>query len=296
MNDTIIPPLPPAPTASWRDRVKVHPAAELFPMMPDDELLVLGEDIKKNGLRFKLTFRAEHRRIATAAETAHPQPGSQLDVIRQLRAGKLPLLDGRNRLAAMELVGILDDEAFEKIFREAAICWAEDDAEEFVVSANIRRRHLKPGKKRDLIRKLLKAKPERSDRETAKIAKVSPTTVGTVRSAPEETGEVSKLDTRTGSDGVKQPATKPPKPPSKLDQVRALRERQVEQAEARAAPAPEPDRFRVADELQQVLTVLRGDRTRIAQFPVAKRVALARACLSVLDITLDDLRAAGDAP
>jgi hypothetical protein len=61
---------------SWRDVLKVHPAADLFPMMPPDELRALGEDIRKNGLRDWVAL---------------------LD-------GKL--LDGRNRLDAMELVGI----------------------------------------------------------------------------------------------------------------------------------------------------------------------------------------------
>jgi hypothetical protein len=36
---------------SWRDLLPVHPAAELFPMMSEEELRALGEDIKKNGLR-----------------------------------------------------------------------------------------------------------------------------------------------------------------------------------------------------------------------------------------------------
>ncbi len=36
---------------SWRDVIPVHPAADLFPMMPRDELITLGNDIKKNGLR-----------------------------------------------------------------------------------------------------------------------------------------------------------------------------------------------------------------------------------------------------
>ena len=36
---------------SWRDQYKVHPAADVFPMMSDEELEALGDDIKKNGLR-----------------------------------------------------------------------------------------------------------------------------------------------------------------------------------------------------------------------------------------------------
>jgi hypothetical protein len=205
--------------ASWRDRITIHPAAAMFPMMPADELLTLGEDIKKNGLHQKLTFRAEHRR-------SQQQAGSRLDVIRQLRAGKLPLLDGRNRLAAMELVGILDDEAFEKMFREAAICWGEDDAEEFVVSVNIRRRHLTAEKKRDLIGKLVKAKPERSDNATAKMIGASGKTVTSVRRDLEATSEIPKLDKTVGADGKARPSAKP-KPQDKEAQLRAMREQQA---------------------------------------------------------------------
>ena len=36
---------------NWRDRIKVHPAADMFPMMSDDELDELAADIAKNGLR-----------------------------------------------------------------------------------------------------------------------------------------------------------------------------------------------------------------------------------------------------
>ena len=35
---------------SLRDVIKVHPAADLFPMMTAGELKALGEDISKNGL------------------------------------------------------------------------------------------------------------------------------------------------------------------------------------------------------------------------------------------------------
>jgi hypothetical protein len=35
----------------WRDKYKVHPAADVFPMLSDDELAKLGEDIKANGLQ-----------------------------------------------------------------------------------------------------------------------------------------------------------------------------------------------------------------------------------------------------
>ena len=47
---------------------------------------------------------------------------------------------------------------------------------------NIQRRHLTAEQKRDLIAKLLRANPERSDRATAKIAKVDNKTVAVVAS------------------------------------------------------------------------------------------------------------------
>ena len=64
---------------SWRDVIEVHPATDLFPLMTSDELKVLAEDIKKNGLKIPVTLLWEQ--------------GSD----RRL------LLDGRNRLDAMEL-------------------------------------------------------------------------------------------------------------------------------------------------------------------------------------------------
>src|SRR5258708_7264713 len=69
---------------SWRDVYKVHPAADLFPMLPEDELRKLGEDIKANGLRENIVLWS---------------PGRQEDNQAQY------LLDGRNRLAALDLVG-----------------------------------------------------------------------------------------------------------------------------------------------------------------------------------------------
>jgi hypothetical protein len=41
---------------TWRDQYKVHPAADVFPMMSDEELEKLGQDIKANGLLDPITF------------------------------------------------------------------------------------------------------------------------------------------------------------------------------------------------------------------------------------------------
>jgi hypothetical protein len=44
---------------SWRDVLPVHPAANLFPMLPPDELQALGKDIKKNGIRVPIVLWKE---------------------------------------------------------------------------------------------------------------------------------------------------------------------------------------------------------------------------------------------
>jgi ParB-like nuclease domain len=156
---------------------KVHPAANLFPDMKEAELKELAADIKANGLAFPI-------------------------VIDETSA----ILDGRNRLRACEIAGV--EPRFEK----------EKDADPvaFVISANIRRRHLKTAQKRELIAKLIKLNPEKSDRQIAETVKASPSTVGKARKATVQTGQLKAK--RIGKDGKarKQPArkSKPVNPPA----------------------------------------------------------------------------------
>jgi ParB-like nuclease domain len=178
----------PAIKKSWRDNVKIHPAADLFPMMSDEELDALAADIKKNGLR--------HRVIVWTP------PG------KNENKKNLQLLDGRNRLEALERLGLQFD-----IDRHAHYCFTTDtdDPYAYVVSANIMRRHLTAEEKNDLIVKVLAANPAKSDREIAKAVKVDHKKVGRVRKHAEATGAVAPVEKRTGADGKvrKQPAKKP---------------------------------------------------------------------------------------
>jgi molybdopterin synthase catalytic subunit len=77
--------------SSWRDVLKIHPACELFPLMSRAELKELGEDIKKNGLveKIKIIDKTDHNDLAA----------NQVLIV----------VDGRNRLDAMEMVGIERD-------------------------------------------------------------------------------------------------------------------------------------------------------------------------------------------
>jgi hypothetical protein len=173
---------PQAAPKSWRDVIKVHPAADLFPMLERDELLKLGEDIKKNGLRPIVVWS----RVKYSTEY---------------------LLDGRNRLEAMELAGLLCLSNGTFALNRGDVMWplereylrwdthAPDGVSDhehpshLVASLNIHRRHLTAEQKRDLIAKLIKADPGKSDRQIAGMIKASPTFVGKVRAEKEATGD-----------------------------------------------------------------------------------------------------------
>jgi hypothetical protein len=151
--------------------IEFHPLADIFPLMEGAEFDALVADIKKNGLHYPIF----------------------------LYEGKI--LDGRNRYRACLEAG------FEPATRNGD-SWIGDPAG-FVISRNIHRRHLTAEQKRNLIAKLLKAAPEKSDRQIAKTVKASPTFVGKVRAEGEATGDVSTVDTRIDKRGRKQPAKKP---------------------------------------------------------------------------------------
>jgi len=147
-----------------------HPLAEIFPLMEDAEFEELVADIKTNKLQESIW-------------------------VYQNR-----ILDGRNRYRACLKLSIEP--------RLIQFLGDEKAARAFVYSKNICRRHLTAEDKRKAIAELIKAEPERSDRQIAEIAKVSPTFVGKVRTEKEATGDVSTVDTRTDTKGRKQPAKK----------------------------------------------------------------------------------------
>jgi len=144
----------------WRDHLPVHPAADLFPVMSEMELRELGEDIKTNGLVSPLTLYGDK------------------------------LLDGRNRLDAMELVGITLDWGAGDDYTATlqGMVYSLPDRlinpYDYVVSTNLHRRHLTGEQKRELIAKILKAKPEASNRKIAKQTKTDHKTVAAVRGRP----------------------------------------------------------------------------------------------------------------
>jgi hypothetical protein len=180
------------PKSSWRDVLPIHPAAELFPLMSEAELPELGEDIKKNGLTAPIIFWAQEGKDWEGMAGAH-------------------LLDGRNRLDAMELAGIklvnggrfnLDalNQHLDVVFGN------RPDPYAYVISANIQRRHLTAELRRELIANVLKAKPEQSDRVIAKQLNDDHKKVGRVRKKLESTGSLPQLEKTRGADGKERPA------------------------------------------------------------------------------------------
>jgi len=170
---------------SWRDVLPVHPAAELFPMMSRDELLALGKDIKKNGLKVPVILWS---------------PNNGRDHY---------LLDGRNRLDAMELVElptVYPNGLFRGFSGDLNSQSVTKDPYAYVLSANIHRRHLTAEQRRELIAKVIAANPGKSDRQIAKQVRADHKTVGKVRAKGEDVGTIPHVDIRTDTKGRKQPA------------------------------------------------------------------------------------------
>jgi hypothetical protein len=205
--------VPSKPTSTkqqgWRDVLPVHPAAEMFPLMSEAELRELGEDIKANGLKHPIALWTD---------------GARDQLWRRTK-----LLDGRNRLDALEAVGVclISDEgcfdigkvpsgAVDLLFTsgDESTRRIATDPYAYVVSTNLHRRHLTAEQRRDLIAKLLKATPEKSNRQIAETVKVDHKTVASVRAEKEATGEIPQLNRTVGKDGKarRQPARKPPSP------------------------------------------------------------------------------------
>ena len=87
-------------------RMKVHPLAEQFPMLPEDELAELAADIKENGLVYPIIVDDEG-----------------------------VLIDGRNRLAACKIAEV--EPRFEKLGERNPIA--------LILSTNVKRRNLSRG-------------------------------------------------------------------------------------------------------------------------------------------------------
>jgi hypothetical protein len=193
---------------------KFHPLADIFPLMEGEEFDALVADIKANGL------------------------------IEPLVMLEGMILDGRNRYHACVAADV------EPTFRP----FTGDGPAAYVISANIHRRHLTPEQKRDLIAKLIKAQPGKSDRQIAKTATADHKTVASVRVGMEGRGEIPHVETRTDTKGRRQSAkkkarvAKPVAKPTMAATTTAAKGRKAKNPEARSS-APEREAVRAQQDI-----------------------------------------------
>ena len=113
----------------------VHPVAELFPLLSDEEMQALADDIREHGL---------------------------LQPLVQDYAGQL--IDGRNRLRACELAGV----------EPRFVTYEGDDPASYALSVNLRRRDMSRGAKSMVSAKARRLLGKQTMREAARLVGVSP--------------------------------------------------------------------------------------------------------------------------
>ena len=105
------------------DGIPVHPVASLFPMIGDDELQALADDIKANGQREPI--------IATYMDEA--------------MLNEPVVIDGRNRYAACKLAGV--EPRFETVGSLNDRELSPQVIADWIISHNLHRRHLTASQK-----------------------------------------------------------------------------------------------------------------------------------------------------
>jgi hypothetical protein len=161
-------------TIKFGDReVRVHPAADLFPMMTDAELDELAADIAMNGLQHGVAFWTPDDKLYGAGP---PEENCLLDGRNRLRAIERAFSDPDERDAALNVaLGSGTIKIFGAPIAGPTQLYSRTDPYTYAVSANVHRRHLTGEQKREVIAALLKAQPTKSDRAIAKTAKVDHT-------------------------------------------------------------------------------------------------------------------------
>jgi hypothetical protein len=149
--------------------------------MSESDFCTLAKDVKEHGLNVPVVL------------------------LRSVKDGTTLLLDGISRLDALEAIGVLvrKGKLVESYNHDRKKCQmatvvfdTECDPSAVVHSLNAHRRHLTPEQKREIIGKLLKASPEKSDRQVAKLTGASHPHVGKVRRSLEQTGDVERFPRR----------------------------------------------------------------------------------------------------
>ena len=107
----------------WIGEYPVHPVASLFPMIDDESLNALAEDIKKNGQREPII-------VAYLDEAMIDEPA---------------VIDGRNRFAACGLAGVEPEFKFVMSLNDREL--SPQVIADWIISHNLHRRHLTTSQK-----------------------------------------------------------------------------------------------------------------------------------------------------
>jgi hypothetical protein len=190
----------------------VHPAANVFPLLEGEEFDALVANVREYGLKNPVTLY--HGAV----------------------------IDGRNRMRACLAAG-WSWRAIRGMCVELSGTGAGqiDDPVAYVISLNLHRRHLTAEQKRELIAKLIKAQPEKSDRQIGREIKADNKTVAAVRSDLERREEIPYVEARTDTKGRKQPAKK------KTNAAKARREKERARREEKRKRDAEEYRRRAAE-------------------------------------------------
>jgi hypothetical protein len=181
------------PVTDWREIFPPHPAALLLPRPSDAELEKLGESIAEHGISVPLAFWEDADARKWTLDGV-----SRLDAAA--RKGVL-FIDEHKFFHVKTLNGQIVRVPFEYYYEgtDPSPC-------DLVLRYNLERRHLTAEQRRDLIAQLLKADPEKSDRQIAALAQASHHTVGDVRTEMEGRGQIAHVETRTDKQNRRQPA------------------------------------------------------------------------------------------
>ena len=175
----------------WRAHLPIHPAAELLPLMSEADLRELADDIEENRLL------------------------ERIKIYRDPVLGDC-VLDGRNRLDALVQLGAdipFHDQnpLYSLYFQRVGASRHERydfDPYVYVISQNLKRRHLTQEDRVKFIIDIIAMKPEKSDRQIAEELGVDHKVIGRARAKGEDVGRVPHVEVRTDTKGRKQPAKK----------------------------------------------------------------------------------------
>ena len=195
----------------WAD-LPVHPAADMWPKMSEQQIAELAKDIKERGLQIPVVVFEDNTEEANGAKGPFPRFK----------------LDGRGRDAALKILGI-DDPEYAKggeggyttkirtvramkqtsTFGSGGLSapqWVPDtDPYAFVLTVNAHRLHLTTEMKRQAIEAYRKANPKASNRAVGRAVGVDDKTVAKEQSKNAEIPQISTPHDRAKAEILKDP-------------------------------------------------------------------------------------------